>query len=391
MLPRLAEGLCLRAELAISMSNLPRAREDAEKAKRIFQDRDDLAGWALVCSGFCSREMMSQMLLPMHCTTAVLPSRDSRQPDVVLRGQAWKLQGECHTALDEKENAVHCLEEGLQYAKIVNAEFVMAECERCLGEVKITHVIKGEQGPRFSEAHKHLSQALLVYEGFGSKIGQANTHRALAALYQATGHPRHRRKNLEKALQFYDEIKHRLGSAVVKAELASLKLKADQKEDARKLIGDSLSVLQDVNRRFHVADRTGLMVTEGKEMTALLDTVSTLRVEDDPFWQKNLENINHKPTRHQSAGDVVREVLGSYALDIDKQQNSENIFSVRVGHIDEPGLEYLNGVHCYEEGRGWEYADDADNRAFDEVLGWRISRCWCAVGVRCLSCAGGSM
>ncbi len=48
MLPRLAETLCIRAELALSASNIPRAREDAAEAKKIFIDRNDLSGWSYV-------------------------------------------------------------------------------------------------------------------------------------------------------------------------------------------------------------------------------------------------------------------------------------------------------------------------------------------------------
>ena len=131
--------------------------------------------------------------------------------------------------------------------------------------------------------------------------------------------------------------------------------------EAAELLDDAMPALEDLEHRYMVADRAGIMVTEGNELKEQTQKGDVL-VELDPFWQARLDQIDHRAAGADKPADLVRTVLKNFALGVDRinvQMRSE-----RVGVT---GDEMLDLPQTWVEGAGWFFSDDKECKAFDEI------------------------
>ena len=320
-LARLADALIGRAEAALASTSLSRAREDLHEARRLHIFRHDVAGEALT----------------------------------------WKMEAEINMATGERTQAQELLTFAYERASQVNLSFVMAEALRLQGEIAAVNIVLGEHHPRYKVAIHYLKQALPIYESLGYRLGEANTRRALAAVYRKTKHWHHHESNLRHALEAYQKINHRLGIALVKADLARLAGLRSKTEEAAELLEDAMPALEELEQRYQVAEKSGVMVTEGNRFHADIKG-QDLMVEWDPFWQARLSKINYAAAGAGNPADLVRSVLKNHSLSIENAG-----LEIRTERVGVTGDELLDLPQTWMEGVGWFFSDDAEVKAFDEI------------------------
>ena len=320
-LARLADALIGRAEAALASTSLSRAREDLHEARRLHIFRHDVAGEALT----------------------------------------WKMEAEINMATGERTQAQELLTFAYERASQVNLSFVMAEALRLQGEIAAVNIVLGEHHPRYKVAIHYLKQALPIYESLGYRLGEANTRRALAAVYRKTKHWHHHESNLRHALEAYQKINHRLGIALVKADLARLAGLRSKTEEAAELLEDAMPALEELEQRYQVAEKSGVMVTEGNRFHADIKG-QDLMVEWDPFWQARLSKINYAAAGAGNPADLVRSVLKNHSLSIENAG-----LEIRAERVGVTGDELLDLPQTWMEGVGWFFSDDAEVKAFDEI------------------------
>ncbi|EKX48336.1 hypothetical protein GUITHDRAFT_105943 [Guillardia theta CCMP2712] len=76
-----------------------------------------------------------------------------------------------------------------------------------------------------------------------------------------------------------------------------------------------------------------------------------------------MPEIDFKAAGEASAADLIRKVLGHYAMD-DVQGTAGIKRQVLVGHT---GVSFLDVPHVWVEGEGWKYCDDKEHDAFEEI------------------------
>jgi len=316
---RLAHALILRAEVAMSAANLARARTDLEEAEEICRAMQDLAGL----------------------------------------GEVHKLQAESRIMLEDWFGSHEVLIDAKSCASRCGSVFLIGESERLMGETKTSMVPLGEFTPRFSDARAHLKLALESFQGIGYQLGIGNVHRATAFMYQKMGHPRHAVQSLLEALTIFEGMGHMMGVAVVKAAIGKIEVKKGNVAEGREFIDQATPVLRELQEQYKIAERKGLLEVAGTAGAAQRK-LNQQRIEEDPFWKELLPTIDYKKAKMKNAGDVVRAIFGnSWSAGADPRRRE-----ITVGKT---GIPHLDLAQVWTPAAGWQFSDEADHLAYDEI------------------------
>jgi hypothetical protein len=154
-------------------------------------------------------------------------------------------------------------------------------------------------------------QAIELFKKAKYRTGVANGMRLLGGVYAKAGHPKHARQMFEGAMSEYGILGHRLGQAICKTEIARLlqgKKSIKAKEEGRRLLAEGLEVIEEVQKRVHNVDRQGMNEVAGNTNNpadTVLDTAAVNKIEEDPYWQKHLDRIDHDKAGYKSSAELV--------------------------------------------------------------------------------------